>query len=292
MPRYLDPKNDLTFKRVFGEHDHLCISLLNALLPLEKGRQVVKVDYRAGELLPLFDGAKNSIVDVRCEDNEGRQFIVEMQMYWTTSFQQRVLLNASKAYVAQFNKEIKGRDPYRLVKPVYALNFVNDIFMPDKAAYYHHYAMVNVADTEQRIDGLTLIFIELPKFKPDNRAVRKLRDLWLLFLTAIDRGDEQVPPELLEQPDTNDAVHILEEYSYTRQELESYDRYIDAIATEKTLLAGSREEGHAEGLIEGGVIRTREIALSMLKEGFPLETVAKCSGLAVSEIMGLMKKVK
>ena len=27
MVRYLDPKNDLTFKRVFGEHKHLCISL-------------------------------------------------------------------------------------------------------------------------------------------------------------------------------------------------------------------------------------------------------------------------
>ena len=33
--RYLDPKADLTFKKVFGEHPDLVISLLNALLPLE-----------------------------------------------------------------------------------------------------------------------------------------------------------------------------------------------------------------------------------------------------------------
>ena len=31
--RYLDPKADLTFKKVFGEHKDLLISLLNALLP-------------------------------------------------------------------------------------------------------------------------------------------------------------------------------------------------------------------------------------------------------------------
>ena len=31
--RYLDPKADLTFKKVFGEHPDLVISLLNALLP-------------------------------------------------------------------------------------------------------------------------------------------------------------------------------------------------------------------------------------------------------------------
>ena len=32
--KYLDPKADLTFKKVFGEHPDLVISLLNALLPL------------------------------------------------------------------------------------------------------------------------------------------------------------------------------------------------------------------------------------------------------------------
>ncbi|MDR3188055.1 MAG: Rpn family recombination-promoting nuclease/putative transposase, partial [Prevotellaceae bacterium] len=34
MARYLDPKNDLTFKRIFGEHPDLLISFLNALMPL------------------------------------------------------------------------------------------------------------------------------------------------------------------------------------------------------------------------------------------------------------------
>lgn len=31
--RYLNPKADLTFKRVFGEHPDLVMSFLNALLP-------------------------------------------------------------------------------------------------------------------------------------------------------------------------------------------------------------------------------------------------------------------
>ncbi len=34
MPKYLDPKADLTFKKIFGQHKHLVMSLLNALLPL------------------------------------------------------------------------------------------------------------------------------------------------------------------------------------------------------------------------------------------------------------------
>jgi hypothetical protein len=34
MAKYLDPKADVTFKKVFGEHKNLVISLLNALLPM------------------------------------------------------------------------------------------------------------------------------------------------------------------------------------------------------------------------------------------------------------------
>ena len=34
MAKYLDPKADVTFKKVFGEHENLVMGLLNALLPL------------------------------------------------------------------------------------------------------------------------------------------------------------------------------------------------------------------------------------------------------------------
>ena len=41
MPsRYLDPKIDLAFKRVFGEHKNLLKSFLNALLPLADDGQI------------------------------------------------------------------------------------------------------------------------------------------------------------------------------------------------------------------------------------------------------------
>jgi len=41
MARYLDPKTDLTFKRIFCEHKHLLISFLAALLPLKCGEEIV-----------------------------------------------------------------------------------------------------------------------------------------------------------------------------------------------------------------------------------------------------------
>ncbi|MDR3093741.1 MAG: Rpn family recombination-promoting nuclease/putative transposase, partial [Bacteroidales bacterium] len=123
MAKYLDPKNDLTFKRVFGDHKHLCISLLNSLLPLKD--EIVSIEYDTGELVPELPLLKDSIVDVRCVDALGRQFNVEMQMYWSESFKSRVLLNSSKAYVKQLDRTEK----YDLLQPVYSLNFVNQDFL-------------------------------------------------------------------------------------------------------------------------------------------------------------------
>ena len=50
--RYLDPKADLTFKKVFGEHPDLVISLLNALLPLKKNEEIESVEYLTPEMVP------------------------------------------------------------------------------------------------------------------------------------------------------------------------------------------------------------------------------------------------
>jgi hypothetical protein len=50
--RYLDPKNDLTFKKIFGQHPHLLKSFLNALMPLKQGQQIVSLEYLPAELVP------------------------------------------------------------------------------------------------------------------------------------------------------------------------------------------------------------------------------------------------
>lgn len=84
--KYLDPKADLTFKKIFACHPDLLISLLNALLPLKKEQRIESIEYLPTELVPIDPLHKDTIVDVRCKDIRGRQFVVEMQMAWTDAF--------------------------------------------------------------------------------------------------------------------------------------------------------------------------------------------------------------
>ena len=81
--KYLDPKADLTFKKIFGNHPARLISLLNALLPLSEEEQIHEIKYLPTELVPQLEGGKNTIVDVLCTDARGRKFCVEMQMEWS-----------------------------------------------------------------------------------------------------------------------------------------------------------------------------------------------------------------
>jgi len=278
MAHYLDPKNDLTFKRVFGEHKHLCMSLINSMLPLNN--PIVSIEYQTGELVPeLTDVLKHTIVDVRCIDSEGRTFIVEMQLYWSESFKTRVLLNASKAYVMQLDKA----EEFKLIHPVYALNFVNEKFekSPDmKDEYYHYYKIVNVKNTEKQIEGLEFLFVELPKFTPQNRAEKKLHELWLRFLTEVNENTKEIPQELLDNALTREAVGYMERAAYTKEQLAAYDKWKIAAMTERSAINDAKREGEAIGEHKKAVT----VALKALEMGMSIEDASKLSGLSKQQI--------
>ena len=267
--RYLDPKADLTFKRVFGEHPDLVISLLNALLPIKEGEEILSVEYLPSEMVPENPLRKNSIVDVRCRDQQGRQYIVEMQMIWSPEFMQRVLFNSAKAYVRQ----LKGGEQYELLEPVYSLNLVNEVFEPELKEYYHYYQLVHVLHTERVIDGLHLVFVELPKFTPHTFTEKRMQALWLRFLTEIQTNTRQAPQDLLADPQIRKALSIVEESAYTDEQLLGYDKFWDVISVEKTLFYSANRRGMKQGLAQGlaqgiaqGLAQGREQGLAQGRE--------------------------
>lgn len=290
---YLDPKADLTFKKIFAKHPDLLISLLNSLLPLSDEEQIVEIKYLPTELVPELYGRKNTIVDVLCQDVSRRKFCVEMQMEWSNAFMQRVLFNASKLYVTQLQKN----EDYSILKPVYSLNLVNEIFekdMPD--CFIHNYRIVHDRDTKKVIEGLHFTFIELPKFTPHTFMEKRMSVLWLRFLTEINSNTREVPADLLECPEISKALEELKVTSFTDTELRTYDKFWDTVRTEKTLLKDRYEEGMeegeakglakglAQGEAKGSYQKAQEIAKKMLSKGLDDTTIMEMTGLSQEEI--------
>ena len=283
MAKYLDPKADLTFKKVFGEQKDLLQSFLNAILPLKEGTEIESLEYLSPEMVPENPAKKYSTVDVRCTDNHNRQFIVEMQMYWTEDFLQRALFNTSKAYVRPLEKG----DGYDELRQVYCVSIINDIAFPNlKDEFYHRYVPANIEHPENTIRGFETIFLELPKFRPSSVSDKKMMVLWLRFLTEINENTKEIPAEMMENEYLSKAVGIVEQSAYTDAQL------WDEIISERTLIKGyfrqGHAEGHAEGLAEGmkkgemyGLIKT---ARNMKIEGMEVSLIAKMTGLTEEEV--------
>ncbi|MDR0714490.1 MAG: Rpn family recombination-promoting nuclease/putative transposase [Bacteroidales bacterium] len=281
MARYLDPKNDLPFKRIFGEHPDLLKSFLNALMPLESGQQIESLEYLSAEQVPENPAKKNSIVDVRCKDNFGRQFIVEMQMAWSKSFSSRIVFNASKAYVRQMDRS----EHYYLLQPVYALSILDDTFDKKTPEFYHHYRIVNYRNTEEVIKGLEFVLVELPKFRPEKWSDRRMAVLWLRFLKEVsDARESVVPADLKEDADIRKALDMCEEGAFTEAELAAYEKYRDIVYTEKALYAEFHEEGEAKGEAKGRAKGRAEGRAEGMAEG-------EAKGRAEGEAKGRMESL-
>ncbi len=288
MSRYLDPKTDVVFKKIFGDHPHLLKSFLNAVLPLPEDGLIDTLEYLSFEQVPTIPVFKSTVVDVRCTDQQGRVFIVEMQIQWTNSFKQRMLFNASKAYVNQLDRG----ENYHLLQPVYGLGLINTTFDQDEDHWYHHYKIVNVKKPRAEIKDLQLVFIELPKFKAKNFPEKKLQVLWLRFMAELNEKANHVPVEWLAVPEIKQALDLAEEAAYTPGELAAYDQYWDAVSIEKTLLGDfyekgiviGLEKGREEGREEGMSITKLALARKLLAKGMAIEEIAALTELSVTDI--------
>jgi len=65
MARYLDPKSDLVFKKIFGQHPKLLKDFLNAVLPLPEDCVIESLTYLTTENVP------ESLVASKVNDTRG-----------------------------------------------------------------------------------------------------------------------------------------------------------------------------------------------------------------------------
>ncbi|MDR1284478.1 MAG: PD-(D/E)XK nuclease family transposase, partial [Opitutaceae bacterium] len=155
--------------------------------------------------------------------------------------------------------------------------------------------------------GIELIFVELPKFKPQRRAEKKFEQLWLLFLTAINDTTQEPPKELLATKETKKALDYLERAAFTPEQLRTYDGYWDAIRLERSRsigmfdaglakgealglakgLAEGEAKGKAEGLAEGEANANLAHARKMIAKGFLSEDIAEITGIPIAQLRRL-----
>ncbi|MCE2991925.1 MAG: Rpn family recombination-promoting nuclease/putative transposase, partial [Candidatus Jidaibacter sp.] len=103
ISKFLDPKNDFAFKKIFGteKNKDILIHFLNDIVNFKQGGPIQDVTFLKTIQDPETAAQKTSIVDILCKDEKGNQYIVEMQVAKEKGFEKRAQYYASKAYISQ-----------------------------------------------------------------------------------------------------------------------------------------------------------------------------------------------
>jgi PD-(D/E)XK nuclease family transposase len=262
---FADLKNDYVFRRIFATHPDILRRLLNDLLERNDAQTIEQIEYLPSEQLPLAEGAKLSILDVRCTDRAGTTFVVEMQLIHHPGFVNRVVYNACKAYAGQ----LKAGDWYTTLRDVVAISICDFELWPDEKQDEKKHARVpmlsrwNMTERDSKNHGLLQVqyaFLELPKM-PAGRPEVAGADLWAwLFVHAPELTE--VPADLPPGP-YGEALELANKAKFTVTELQAYEKARDEIRQVLEIAA----EREAAGFVKGKLDGLREGKLDGLREG-------------------------
>lgn len=260
--KFVDVKNDVAFRKVFGNENKkiILISFLNAVLGLEGQSLIKDVTLLNPFQLPRILGEKSSIIDIRATDEIGSTFIVEMQVAEPSGFDKRVLYYTSKDYAGQIN----SGDDYPLLRPVYFIGILNfDYFLGE--SYLSSHLILDEETGACTFKDLKFRFIELKKFNKKEQELKNIIDKWVFFIKNADKLE--VMPENIDDEGLKQAYEEAAQHNWTR---EAYDAYI---------YSGMREQddkGRLEKAKEQAEEKKRnEIIIAMNEEGLPIGTIAK-----------------
>ena len=279
MPKFINPFTDVGFKRIFGQeiNKDLLIDFLNALL--EGERQVKDIQFLDKELLPMYENDRRLIYDVYCTDENGEQFIVEMQNKEHVNFRERTIFYLSQAIARQGEKGVDWRFDLKAVYGVFFLNFMltdlprklrTDIVLADRVTH------------EQFSDKMRYIFLQLPLFTKEESECDTDFERWIYVLKNMETL--QRLPFKARNAVFQKLEEIVDIAAMSKEDRMKYDESIKVYRDRLAIIEYERRKGLAEGLAKGERNKQIEIACNLKRMGLATETIAQATGLAPEAI--------
>ena len=278
MPRFINPFTDVGFKRIFGQpiHKELLIDFLNDLLVGEK--RILDITFLDKEILPEYDNDCGLIYDVYCTNEDGEQFIVEMQNREQVYFRDRALFYLSQAISRQGERGAKWLFNLKAVYGVFFMNFRLKDFPPQLRSD------VELAYRDSHLpfsDKLRFIFLQLPCFKKEEHECENDFERWIYVLKNMETL--QRLPFKARKSVFEKLEQIVDIAALSKEDRMKYDESIKVYRDNEAVLEFALEKGRAEG----DRIRNLQNALSMKENGIPAELIARITGLSMDEIQAL-----
>ncbi len=278
MGRFINPFTDVGFKRIFGQEvsKDLLVDFLNALL--EGERRVKNITFLDKELVPIHAEDRAVIYDIYCTDEDGEQFIVEMQNRGQANFRERALYYLSQAISRQGEKGTAWDFDLKAVYGVFFMNFR----LKDSARKLRTDVVLADRDTHEVFTSkMRYIFLELPSFTKEENECETDFERWIYVLKNMETL--QRLPFKARSAVFKKLEEIVDIASLSKEERMMYDESIKVYRDKLATLMYARQEGLEEG-IEKGLKKGREEGL---EEGIEKERLKNARGM---KLLGLSAK--
>jgi predicted transposase/invertase (TIGR01784 family) len=277
--RFVDVKNDIAFRKIFGNNKktEILISFLNAIMQLEGDKRIKAITIVNPFQMPILPNFKTSIIDVKAQDFKGNTFIVEMQVADLTGMDKRLLYYTSKEY----SQQIISGEKYTELNPVIFIG-IFDFNFTEGPEYLSHHAICNVETKERVIKDMDFYFIELTKFHKLLADLDNITDKWIYFIKEAENLD--VMPSDLNDEGLKEAYHDANQNTWSPAELDEY------------IYAGMREQD-GRGRLEKAVQRAEdkkvlEFVIEMYEDGLSIDRIAKIAKIAVQKVEEIIENAK
>ena len=246
--KFINPKVDYAFKKIFGSHqsEKILISFLNAII--YDGEKIIESltivnPFNPGQIISF----KDTYLDVKAVLVDGSIVVIEMQVARMTAFNKRVAYNLAKAYANQLDKGEK----YPLLNPAIAVTITDFILFKTTDDAINKFVFQEETKKLECLDKeLRLIFVELPKFKKTLSELQGLKDKWIYFLKEAASLDG-IPESLGEVVEIEQALNIANFINMSPEELEVVENRGIAMQDERGRIAYAEQLGEAIGIVKG-----------------------------------------
>ncbi|NSM56277.1 Rpn family recombination-promoting nuclease/putative transposase, partial [Wolbachia endosymbiont of Atemnus politus] len=246
--KFLDAKNDVAFRRIFGteKNKDILIHFLNDILGFTGKNEIKEIEFLSTIMDAEIASKKQSIVDVLCRDENGVQVIIEMQVAKTKGFEKRAQYYAAKAYSRQADKG----DQYHDLKEIIFIAIADCILFPDKSEYKSKHTIRDEDTNEHDLKDFYFTFIELPKFpKTKEDQLSNIVEKWVYFFKYADETSEKELEKIIgSDVIIKKAYEELNRFNWSEKEFIAYEQEIKRIRDEKAVLAQKLDDATEKGI--------------------------------------------
>ena len=245
----------MVFKHIFGQEKNkdILIAMLNSVLVNQLHKPIVEVTFLKTVQDPDIAYKKQSIVDVLCQDQDGCQYIIEMQVSARKGFEKRAQYYAAKAYIDQAGEG----QPYHDLKEVIFLAFTDYVLFPDTQDYKSEHITLNKKTLQHKLKAFTFTFVELPKFLaqcPKDISKLSLAEKFYYFLCCAQQmSDHDLDALAGEDIVVRKIFQAADRYNWSAEEVRTYDQAIKNKKDEIAILLAAQEKGEQIGREKGRV---------------------------------------